>query len=146
FVWEISPAVIPQATKIFVNGLWVGIHRDLDMLDRTLRRLKRRVDVNTEDGVVRDIRLKELRIYTDYGRSSRPLFIVEKQRLLIKKKDIQKLQQRENPVDGGWHDLVSDGFIKYIDTEEEEETTMISMTIVIFKLKFAGRLATQLNC
>ncbi|KAL0305745.1 UNVERIFIED_CONTAM: DNA-directed RNA polymerase II subunit RPB2 [Sesamum radiatum] len=52
------------------------------------------VDVNTEVGVVRDIRLKELRIYTDYGRCSRPLFIVEKQRLLIKKKDIRALQQR----------------------------------------------------
>ncbi|KAL0310646.1 UNVERIFIED_CONTAM: DNA-directed RNA polymerase II subunit RPB2 [Sesamum angustifolium] len=125
---EISPAVIPQATKIFVNGCWVGIHRNPDMLVSTLRRLRRRVDVNTEVGVVRDIRLKELRIYTDYGRCSRPLFIVEKQRLLIKKKDIQALQQRESPDDGGWHDLVSKGFIEYIDTEEEE-TTMISMTI-----------------
>ncbi|KAL0300723.1 UNVERIFIED_CONTAM: DNA-directed RNA polymerase II subunit RPB2 [Sesamum radiatum] len=125
---EISPAVIPQATKIFVNGCWVGIHRNPDMLVSTLRRLRRHVDVNTEVGVVRDIRLKELRIYTDYGRCSRPLFIVEKQRLLIKKKDIQALQQRESPDDGGWHDLVSKGFIEYIDTEEEE-TTMISMTI-----------------
>ena len=116
------------------------------------------VDVNTEVGVVRDIRLKELRIYTDYGRCSRPLFIVEKQKLLIKKKDVQTLQQRvlqlnfltifplffafdyfdttiwhhllvqETPEDGGWHDLVAKGFIEYIDTEEEE-TTMISMTI-----------------
>mgnify|MGYP004715956695 CR=1 FL=1 len=56
--------------------------------------LDEQVDVNTEVGVVRDIRLKELRIYTDYGRCSRPLFIVEKQRLLIKKKDIQALQAR----------------------------------------------------
>ncbi|KAH9624453.1 hypothetical protein KSS87_008143 [Heliosperma pusillum] len=125
---EISPAVIPQATKIFVNGGWVGIHRDPDLLVKTLRELRRRVDVNTEVGVVRDIRLKELRIYTDYGRCSRPLFIVEKQRLLIKKKDIRALQQRETPEDGGWHDLVAKGFIEYIDTEEEE-TTMISMTI-----------------
>ncbi|GAU26902.1 hypothetical protein TSUD_03050 [Trifolium subterraneum] len=125
---EISPAVIPQATKIFVNGCWMGIHRDPDMLVRTLRKLRRRVDVNTEVGVVRDIRLKELRIYTDYGRCSRPLFIVDKQRLLIKKKDIHSLQQRESPEDGGWHDLVAKGFIEYIDTEEEE-TTMISMTI-----------------
>ncbi|KAL9267562.1 DNA-directed RNA polymerase II subunit RPB2-like protein [Drosera capensis] len=124
---EISPAVIPQETQIFVNGCWVGIHRDPDLLVKTLRQLKRRVDNNTEVGVVRDIRLKELRIYTDYGRCSRPLFIVEKQRLLIKKKDIPALQQRETPEDGGWHDLVSKGFIEYIDTEEEE-TNMISMT------------------
>lgn len=56
--------------------------------------LNLQVDVNTEVGVVRDIRLKELRIYTDYGRCSRPLFIVENQRLLIKKRDIHALQQR----------------------------------------------------
>ena len=35
---------------------------------------------------------------------------------------------QENPEDGGWYDLVANGFIEYIDTEEEE-TTMISMTI-----------------
>ena len=52
--------------------------------------------INTEVSVVRDIRLKELRIYTDYGRCSRPLFIVDNQRLLIKKKDIYALQQRVN--------------------------------------------------
>ncbi|KAG0490160.1 hypothetical protein HPP92_007023 [Vanilla planifolia] len=92
---EISPAVIPQATKIFVNGCWVGIHRNPDLLVKTLRQLRRQIDVNTEVGVIRDIRLKELRLYTDYGRCSRPLFIVEKQRLLIKKKDIRALQQRE---------------------------------------------------
>uniref|UniRef100_M4FCE2 DNA-directed RNA polymerase subunit beta n=1 Tax=Brassica campestris TaxID=3711 RepID=M4FCE2_BRACM len=125
---EISPSVIPQATKIFVNGMWVGVHRDPDMLVKTLRRLRRRVDVNTEVGVVRDIRLKELRIYTDYGRCSRPLFIVDNQRLLIKKKDIYALQQRESAEEDGWHHLVAKGFIEYIDTEEEE-TTMISMTI-----------------
>jgi hypothetical protein len=40
------------------------------------------------------ISLKELRLYTDYGRCSRPLFIVENQRLLIKKAHIRALQQR----------------------------------------------------
>ena len=38
------------------------------------------------------------------------------------------MDSQETPEDGGWHDLVSNGFIEYIDTEEEE-TTMISMTI-----------------
>lgn len=124
---EISPAVIPTATKIFVNGCWVGIHRDPELLVKTLRQLRRQVDVNPEVGVVRDIRLKELRLYTDYGRCSRPLFVVEKQRLSIKKSDINRLQERTSP-DEGWHDLVTRGFIEYVDTEEEE-TTMISMTI-----------------
>ncbi len=45
--------------------------------------------------VIHDIRLKELRLFTDAGRSARPLFIVDSQRLNIKKGDIVKLQGRE---------------------------------------------------
>ncbi|GKB97246.1 RNA polymerase sigma factor sigA-like protein, partial [Tanacetum coccineum] len=68
------------------------------------------VDLNAEVGVVRDIRLKELRIYTDYGL----------QCLII-------LQETH----GGWCDLTANGLIEYIDTQEEE-TTMIFMTINVY--------------
>ena len=173
---EISPSVIPEATKIFVNGAWVGVHRDPQMLVKTLRQMRRQarthtillcyhyklilytelknyfqyilndactglglyidtsgitaprstlyavkfagpnlnterwgalkskadtlelmeltefrvqcdacgqVDINTEVGVVHDIRLQELRLYTDFGRCCRPLFIVDQQRLKV---------------------------------------------------------------
>ncbi|XP_051125161.1 DNA-directed RNA polymerase II subunit RPB2-like [Andrographis paniculata] len=125
---EISPAVIPQATKVFVNGTWVGIHRNPERLVKTLRNLRRQIDVNTEVGIIHDIRLRELRLYTDYGRCSRPLFIVENQMLLIQKEDILALQQRESADDYSWHHIVGKGFVEYIDASEEE-TTMISMTI-----------------
>ena len=122
---EVSPGSVPRATKVFVNGTWVGIHRKPDDLVRTLRALRRQVDINTEVGVVRDIKLKELRLYTDYGRCMRPLFIVdENMTLKIKKADIVKLQRKEME----WGDLVSKGMVEYIDTEEEE-TTMIAMRI-----------------
>lgn len=51
-----------------------------------------------------DIRLQELRLYTDAGRCCRPLFIVdlEKQRLRIRKDDISKLQERET-TGFGWN-------------------------------------------
>ncbi len=38
------------------------------------------MDVNTEVAVVYDRPLKELRMFTDYGRVSRPLFIVRQVR------------------------------------------------------------------
>ena len=124
---EISPSVISHATKIFVNGVWVGVHRDPADLVRTLRELRRKVDITTEVGIVHDIRLQELRLYTDYGRCIRPLFIVEDQRMKIKKRNIEMLQEKD--ITGfTWNDLVSSGCIEYVDTEEEE-TTMISMTI-----------------
>lgn len=37
---------------------------------------------------------------------------------------------QESSEEDGWHHLVAKGFIEYIDTEEEE-TTMISMTISV---------------
>ena len=54
---EISPSVIPHATKIFVNGVWVGVHRDPGDLVRTLRELRRKVDITTECGIVHDVTL-----------------------------------------------------------------------------------------
>jgi hypothetical protein len=63
----------------------------------------------------------------NYGRCIRPLFIVEDQRLKIKKRNIEMLHEKD--VTGyTWNDLVASACIEYVDTEEEE-TTMISMTI-----------------
>jgi hypothetical protein len=50
--------------------------------------------------VIHDIRLKELRLFTDAGRAARPLFIVDNQRLNIKKADIVQLQVRLGVVVG----------------------------------------------
>ena len=131
---EIQACDIPTATKVFVNGVWVGIHRDPASLVKTLRELRRRMDVNTEVGVVHDIRLQELRMYTDYGRCCRPLYIVETDpsegpRLRICKRDIRRLQEEVDLPDGfGWPNLIENGCIEYVDTEEEE-TTMIAMNI-----------------
>ena len=40
---EISAGVIPQAAKIFVNGVWFGIHRDPQKLVSVLRSMRRKV-------------------------------------------------------------------------------------------------------
>ena len=53
--------------------------------------------------MVHDIRLQELRLYTDYGRCCRPLFIVDKQALRIKKSHIQALQGVEGMEKLHWH-------------------------------------------
>lgn len=42
---EIAPSAITDSTKIFVNGCWVGIHRDPDQLMSTLKRLRRQMDM-----------------------------------------------------------------------------------------------------
>ncbi|XP_076297419.1 DNA-directed RNA polymerase II subunit RPB2 isoform X3 [Lasioglossum baleicum] len=124
---EIAPSAIADATKIFVNGCWVGIHRDPDQLMATLRKLRRQMDIIvSEVSMIRDIRDREIRIYTDAGRISRPLLIVEGQNLLLKKRHIDMLKERDYNNDG-WQELVGSGVVEYIDTLEEE-TVMIAMS------------------
>lgn len=123
---EITPSVVNEATKIFVNGVWVGVHRDAEHLATTLRRLRRCCDVSPEVSIVRDIRDRELRLYTDAGRICRPLFIVENQRILMTRSRINDLSNREL-THYGWNQLLEDGIVELLDTEEEE-TVLICMT------------------
>ena len=84
----------------------VGIHRDPEQLMLTLRKLRRQMDIiNAEVSMIRDIRDREIRIYTDSGRICRPLLIVEDCKLLMKRSHIEMLKDREfNNYQ--WQDLV----------------------------------------
>lgn len=83
---DVQPSQIKLSTKIFVNGMWCGVHRDPDDLVNTLRRLRRSVDLSPEISIVRDIREKELRLFTDAGRICRPLFVVDDMQIVMRKK------------------------------------------------------------
>lgn len=71
--------------------------------------------------MVRDIREREIRIWTDGGRVCRPLIIVENGKLAIKKFHIDRLKEREQGQGAtfNWDDLVSGGIVEYIDVMEE---------------------------
>lgn len=127
---DISASVIPNATKIFVNGAWVGVYREPERLVTALRTLRRSVKIPREVSVVWDMQEKELRLFSDAGRCCRPLFIVDpaSQRLLLKKSHIRKLTTKQEDVRMEWDDLLFNGLVEYIDTDEEE-TVMICMNI-----------------
>lgn len=62
----------------------------------TLRKLRRQMDIIvSEVSMIRDIRDREIRIYTDAGRICRPLLIVENGQLLLKKRNIDQLKERD---------------------------------------------------
>jgi len=135
---DYNPTVSPNTTRVFVNGVWVGVHRDPAHLVTTLRSLRRRLDISAEVSVVRDIREKELKLNTDAGRVCRPLFIVENDstknrygQLVLEKSHVEALINGKEPEyeddKYDWNSLVAEGIIEYIDAEEEE-TAMIAMT------------------
>ncbi|KAK1230036.1 DNA-dependent RNA polymerase II [Marasmius sp. AFHP31] len=95
---------------------------------KTIKKLRRKDDISPEVSVVRDIRERELRLYTDAGRVYRPLFIVENQQLLLQKKHVRWIANGQNDegADYKWEQLVKGGIVELLDAEEE--TVMISMT------------------
>uniref|UniRef100_A0A8C0VMP6 DNA-directed RNA polymerase subunit beta n=1 Tax=Cyanistes caeruleus TaxID=156563 RepID=A0A8C0VMP6_CYACU len=94
--------------------------------------------------MIRDIREREIRIYTDAGRICRPLLIVEKQKLLLKKRHIDQLKEREYN-NYSWQDLVASGVVEYIDTLEEE-TVMLAMTPDDLQEKGVAYCSTYTHC
>ncbi|VBB31394.1 unnamed protein product [Acanthocheilonema viteae] len=137
---EVAPTAIADATKIFVNGAWVGIHRDPEQLMTTLKKLRREMDIIvSEVSMVRDIRDREIRIYTDAGRVCRPLLIVENQKLALKRKHIDQLKDNSYT----WSELVAGGVVELIDAMEEE-TVMLAM--MPEDLKAGGYCDTYTHC
>lgn len=126
---ENAHSTTPTMTKVFVNGVWMGVHREPANLVKTIRKVRRKDDISPEVSVVRDIRERELRLHTDAGRVCRPLFIVENQQLVLQKKHVRWLQNGQNDENSEfkWEHLVKNGIIELLDAEEEE-TVMISMT------------------
>lgn len=129
-----------KSTRIFVNGVWVGVQKDATIIDEALRGLRRKGDISPEVSIVRNLREKEFKIFTDAGRVYRPLFVVEDGRLKLEKRHVSMLMDTQAKNDGHleynddddfenftWSSLVNNGVIEYIDAEEEE-TTMIAMT------------------
>ncbi|KAI4125413.1 MAG: hypothetical protein LQ347_005389 [Umbilicaria vellea] len=142
---EYEPQRSPNATKVFVNGIWVGVHRDPAHLVSTVQSLRRRNLISHEVSLVRDIRDREFKIFTDAGRVCRPLFVIDNDpkspnngNLVLTKEHINRLEDDKDLGPGtdpdertakfmGWEGLVKQGVVEYVDAEEEE-TVMIVMT------------------
>jgi DNA-directed RNA polymerase II subunit RPB2 len=153
---EYEPLRYPNATKVFLNGVWVGVHQDPKLLVPEVMDIRRRNIISHEVSLVRDIRDREFKIFSDAGRVMRPVFVVEqrdngvvpKGELVLTKALVHKLREdQENPpMDPneklGWEGLTRNGVIEYLDAEEEE-TAMICMTpedLDLYRLQKAGHI------
>ncbi|KAI9682157.1 MAG: DNA-dependent RNA polymerase II [Caeruleum heppii] len=142
---EYEPQKAPNATKVFVNGVWVGVHQDPAQLVKAVQKLRREQKISHEISVIRDIRDREFKIFSDAGRVCRPLFVIENDprhpnhgNLVFTKEHVMKLEDDKEIAKGkskaekedlryGWKGLLQDGCVEYVDAEEEE-TIMIVMT------------------
>lgn len=149
---SITATDVAKCAKVFVNGSWIGVHKEPEKLIKQMRLLRRKGVINIFVSLSWKILVNEFHVWTDGGRLCRPLYIVKDNDLLITDKHIEKLKSGEIR----WEDLLTGskmdvsvwedneeftatsavddldsmdgcGVIEYIDTEESD-SLMIAMT------------------
>tara|TARA_R110002072_G_scaffold345_3_gene2334 strand:+ start:2615 stop:6163 length:3549 start_codon:yes stop_codon:yes gene_type:complete len=113
--------------KIFINGSWVGITNDPEILYNKLKIMKANGIINIYCSVIFNYNLKQIRVCNDAGRMCRPLLRVKNNRILINNKTIQNLANKKIT----WNDLLinnlnNESVIEYIDSYEQN-SSMIAM-------------------
>jgi DNA-directed RNA polymerase II subunit RPB2 len=140
---EISFNRLNDSYKVFVNGCWVGIHTEFQNLVLNIRKFRRNGRINGEISVALDHFEKEVRIYSDSGRISRPLLVSNmntKNQIqtdyylptFLKNNHIEKLKRKD---DFNFLNLIKEGIVEFIDTQEEE-MCLIQMTSDKIRQKF----------
>jgi len=92
------------------------------MFLRQLRFRRRKGQLSNEVSIVRDIREREIRVWSDAGRPLRPLFVVEDNGLKLRKPHLS-LCTRPGAVaqpELNWELILTKGFVDLIDCEEED--------------------------
>jgi DNA-directed RNA polymerase beta subunit len=136
-----TPEDLFNKVKIFVNGCWIAITEEPELVYEYMKKMKYSGIINIYTGIVFDYRYKEIRICNESGRIMRPLLRVvrqmqgvqgvygaqEQNQLLITPDIISRVENGSLE----WNDLLvnhklENSVIEYIDAEEQNYS-MIAM-------------------
>jgi len=74
---DANPKEINKACSVFVNGDWLGITINPESIVKRMRAERRQANINIYTGIHWNIEQKYIRISTDAGRLTRPMYIVD---------------------------------------------------------------------
>jgi len=103
-------------TRFFLNGELIGYHDSPKEFAAELRKKRRQGQLKKQVNIIHYEDTNEIYINSDQGRARRPAIIVQNGVPLVTKEHIEKLKNNEITFER----LVNDGFIEYLDAEEEE--------------------------
>ena len=104
---ECSSMMLGNSSKIFVNGVWIGIVDNPIETVATFKMFRRNGLIPAFTSISFYYDTNEIFIYTDSGRLSRPIYYIDKTISYNRADVIEKIQQRQCT----WEELVS-GFTK----------------------------------
>ena len=113
---DVNLKSVKTSAHIFLNGILIGMTEDPPSLVEEIQLARNLRRLDSDVSVTYDMIDDEVRVFSDSGRASRPLFTVGENGLNITKKNGYK-----------WEKLVKQGLIKYVDCSEIENS-VVAMT------------------
>lgn len=121
---DIHPSQFLEYTKVFLNGDWVGMCKNVGELYNELKQMKFNGTIEATSSITYDDENGEMRIYCDGGRLYRPVIRVENNELKLTKRHINSVSpnKTENTkLITSWDEFMqrNPGVVEYIDSEEQ---------------------------
>ena len=114
-VEDINISELNDYTKLFLNGLLLGFTKETYNFLDNLKSLRTNKHIDSQVSISYNIIDNIIKVYSDEGRFSRPLFVVENGNVNIK----------DDMSD--WKELVDNNIIQYVDASEIENN-VVAMT------------------
>lgn len=108
--------------KIFINGRWIGIHKNGQEFYKTFRKYKLIGILPYDVSIYLNKTEQEIKIQCDSGRCTRPLLVIENNQDKISTLEKDKLLNNEY----SWNEFIKLGIIEYLDPHEEEDFLICS--------------------
>ncbi len=109
---DLEISEMPNYTKIFINGVMIGLTIDRISFIEELKKYKLDMILDENISFFLDIRDDEIHILCDEGRLIRPVFRVENGKINISQNETN------------WYNLLREGKIAYIDANEAESSNI----------------------
>lgn len=113
-----------EKVSVFINGRFIGFAEDGFKLAREIREKRRSGEIDFQTNVAFYKSTNEVFINSDEGRARRPLIVVKNRTPLLTQQHVTQLQEGKLT----WRDLIHQGVIEYLDSEEEENA-LVALTL-----------------
>ena len=113
---DVNLKSVKTSAHVFLNGILIGMTDDPPSLVEEIQMARKLHRLDSDVSVTYDMIDDEVKVFSDSGRASRPLFTVGENGLNIKKKHGHK-----------WKKLIKNGLIEYVDCSEIENS-VVAMT------------------
>ena len=128
-ICDVEPLEIKDYYKILINGNWTYCtYKPMSLINK-LRTYRRQGLIHIHTSIVWKNLFKKIEIYTDAGRCTRPLYIINNNRFAMTNSMLEQLNSKENF--SKWNNLlvgsikhtnqIKEGVIEFLDVQEIDQ-------------------------